>query len=698
MDSVFPSELSEKSPQVSQLQLHTILDALPALVAYVDTDHRYQFVNQAYEHWYGVSCTEIIGQPVAGFLGEAAYAERLPHIRQALAGKTVRYETEMMHKERGLCQTIVNYVPDRKPDSSIAGIVVLVWDITPRKQAENTLQILQQDHEALLNSIEGVVWEADADTFEFSFISQQIERLLGFPISNWLSNPEFWKSCIHPDDREKTLRICIDATARGENHDFEYRMVKSDGDIVWVRDIVSVYKTASKTLLRGVMIDVTRERNAEEQLEYLSNYDLLTQLPNRNLFMDRLERALAYSSWHQRPLAVLSVGVSRLKRINESFGHEAGDDLLRQIALRLREILRERDTIARLAGNEFAILLTDMSRKSDITRILEKLHNEFQKPFYINANELMIGLNIGISMPPGDGEDPRVLLKKAETAMQQTIQSTGVQYQHYSVSLGEKINGIIDLENALRRALAEQEFELHYQPQISLNNNSVAGVEALLRWRRPDKAVDISPAEFIPIAEESGLIIPIGNWVLHQACQDYRRWKQQGIAPSRVAVNISARQLLDSGLVDEVEFALREYSIRPNQLELELTESVAQHAEAAEQMERLARLGVKIAIDDFGIGYSSLSYLKHLPVHKLKIDRSFVQGLPRDDDYKAIVEAIIAMARSLKLQVIAEGVETATQRRFLRGKGCFLMQGFLYSKALPLAELEAFLQAHKAEN
>lgn len=670
----------------SEQQLRLITDALPALVSYVDTDQLLRFCNKTYEDWFGHSRDELYGMHLREIIGPN-YQRRRQYIERALSGERVSYEAVICDKDKAQHYVYIDYIPDINESGVVQGFVTQIWDMTSVKRAEGSLLNLEQDYRALIDSIEGIVWEADASSFQFTFVSAEAERLLGYPLSQWTDETDFWSNHIHPEDRQRVVQSCLESTASRKNNDLEYRMIASDGREVWLRDIVSVKVEDGVTRLRGVMIDITRQKNTEQQLNYLSNYDSLTDLPNRNLFIDRLERALTYSTWDNRPIAVLAVGIRRLKRINEGLGREAGDRLLVSVAERLRSLLRSRDTVARLSGNEFAVLLADMSRDTDVGRIMEKLMEGLSETFRISGHEFAPVIRIGVSMPNGGVNSASELLNSAETAMHRVDNLQGVAYQHYSQSLGDQLANVLSIEKELQKALADDQLELHYQPQIDLTSGKTISVEALLRWMRPDGTVMFEPSEFIPLAEESGLIIPIGKWVLHRACRDYERWREQGKAPGTIAINVSARQFQDSNLIDEIRATLRKYGIRPGQLELELTENVVQSTDSANQIRSLARMGVQIAIDDFGTGYSSLNYLKHLPVQKLKIDRAFMRGVPQAHDNVAIVKAIIAMGQSMGLTVVAEGLETAAQRRYLRAQGCDLGQGYLYSRPVTTDKL-----------
>lgn len=676
----------------NQHPLRLLADALPILIAYLDNDFKYQFINKTYIDWFGHEEADFIGKDVRQVADDIHCHDREPYLKRALKGEIVNFDA-VIHALQGVVHGRTTYMPDRDAQGEVRGIYSLTWENISSGQTKQNLRKLQYDYAALVNSIDGIIWEADAEVFNFVFVSEQAERILGYPVSAWQTEPYFWENHLHPADREWVVQTCSTATEKRLNHTLEYRMITAAGETVWLRDIVTVDEEEDQLKLRGVMIDITEHKKKEDRLNYLASYDVLTGLPNRGLYLDRLERVLAYSSWHKRPMSVVCIGINRFKRINESLGHEAGDQVLEKVAGYLRSVVREQDTVARLAGNEFALILAEMSRQTDVAHVMDKVFSGLSRPFRVANQDVQVDISVGISMPSSDCRDARTLLKRAEFAMHSVKKrNTGHNgFQHYSEALGAQISDTLAMENALRRALDEDKLELYYQPQINLGDGSITAVEALLRWPREDTGEMVAPDVIIPLAEESALIVPLGMWVMRRACRDLQRWQQKGLAPPRIAVNISAIQFQTHSLIDSIRDILSEYKLRASHLELELTESVLQTKMAAEQMQVLAGMGARIAIDDFGVGYSSLSYLKHLPVHKLKIDRSFLRGIPQDEDNKALVEAIIGMAKSLNLQVVAEGVENATQRRYLRTRGCDQAQGFLFARPLPVQEMDALL-------
>ncbi|MDO8413110.1 MAG: EAL domain-containing protein, partial [Gallionellaceae bacterium] len=401
-------------------------------------------------------------------------------------------------------------------------------------------------------------------------------------------------------------------------------------------------------------------------------------------------QAITRLPWHDRLAAVLFLDIDRFKLINDTLGHGTADLMLKAVGERLVECVRDGDTVARLGGDEFTVLLIDVAAMEDISAVAQKILDSIAQPYELDGQQFYITTSIGICVYPPDGTDAATLLKNADSAMYAAKDREGNNYQFYSEDMGTQSSGRLAMENALHHALERGEFMLYYQPLMDFTSGNMAGVEVLLRWNRDGEIV--SPAEFIPLAEETGLIVPIGEWVLRTACTQNKAWQDQGFPPMRVAVNLSGRQLQLPHLKDTIAGILQETGLQPCYLELELTESMMQSLQATGTLRALKELGVRLAIDDFGTGYSSLSHLQRYPLHKLKIDQSFMRNLPADQNNVAIVTAIVAMAQSLNLKVTAEGVETAEQLAFLRTLACDELQGYLFSRPLPLAELTKLLK------
>ena len=435
---------------------------------------------------------------------------------------------------------------------------------------------------------------------------------------------------------------------------------------------------------RGIARDITQSRRADEKILRLAHFDELTELPNRTMFMQTLKRAFSLAQRRGKQFALFFIDLDRFKNINDSLGHESGDQLLQDVARRLRDNLRESDSVARLGGDEFVVLVEDCADPRELNSIAQNILNAVGRPYVLSGQEYHVTGSIGISTYPTDGQDPAALLKNADIAMYLAKDRGKNNFQFYSAQQNAHSFERLALESALRHALGRDEFVLHYQPRVDIPTGRIVGVEALLRWNHPDLPM-VLPNQFIPLAEETGLIVPIGRWVLRTACAQSALWRHEGLPALRMAVNLSARQFSDDGLIDDIVDALAQAELAPNGLELEITESmVMQNPErAVTTLNRLREMGISVSIDDFGTGYSSLGYLKRFPIDNVKIDRSFIKDLPHDTDDAAITRAVIAMAQSLRIRVIAEGVETREQLQFLRDHDCNECQGYFLSRPLP---------------
>lgn len=443
----------------------------------------------------------------------------------------------------------------------------------------------------------------------------------------------------------------------------------------------------------GIFSDISRHKAAQEQIQRLAHFDSLTGLPNRSLLKDRVSHALSSAQRSREPLALMFFDLDHFKNVNDSLGHRIGDELLIALAQRMTLVVREQDTVSRLGGDEFILVLPGTDADG-AAHVAEKLLESALQPYHIEQYELTITPSIGIAMYPGDGDDFDTLSKRADAAMYRAKQSGRNNYRFFTAEMQARSAHTLQLENALRRALERGQLLLHYQPQVRLEDGRIIGAEALLRWQHPEFGM-VSPAEFIPIAEDSGQILKIGEWVLRQAARQCKGWIDSGLAPMTIAVNLSAVQFHHPRLPELVMQILDEVQLPPQYLELELTEGVAMDnpLAAIAVMDKLHERGIRMSIDDFGTGYSSLSYLKRFKIYKLKIDQSFVHDITEDPEDKAIVGAIISMAGSLGMQTIAEGVETEGQLAFLREQGCDEVQGYYFSRPLPAEQFEALLRA-----
>jgi diguanylate cyclase (GGDEF)-like protein/PAS domain S-box-containing protein len=442
----------------------------------------------------------------------------------------------------------------------------------------------------------------------------------------------------------------------------------------------------------GLFADITERKQNEERLVYLANHDSLTGLPNRHLLLDRLRSAIAMSQRSDETIGLLFLDIDNFKWINDSLGHAAGDQLLTSVAERLTGMVRASDTVARLGGDEFVVLLTQTGSDLEIAQVAEKVIAAVARPLDLSGHEFHVTTSMGISTFPNDGQDAESLLKHADTAMYAAKSAGKNQFSYFDPAMNRAALERVELEQELRQALKRNEFELFYQPKYCVERQSVCGAEALIRWRHPRLGL-VPPIKFIPLAEETSLIIEIGEWAIRSACNQIVEWQRAGLNPRRIAVNLSAIQLESDSFVPAVQRILQETGAPVSSLEFELTESMVLRNpdRSVVTLDRLRQFGIRLALDDFGTGYSSLSYLKRLPVHSLKVDRSFIEGVPRNPDDSQIVRMIIALARSVQLEVVAEGIETPAQRDFLTQLGCDFLQGYLFGKPMPAPELTALL-------
>jgi diguanylate cyclase (GGDEF)-like protein len=438
--------------------------------------------------------------------------------------------------------------------------------------------------------------------------------------------------------------------------------------------------------------DVTERKQFEARIQYIAHSDRVTGLPNRTLLAERIGQAMAHSDRYGDYLGLLFIDLDHFKTINDSLGHEVGDQMLRQVASRLSQCMRKSDFLARLGGDEFLMALSGVKRAQDAAQVAQKIVASIARPYEVGTQVLHTSCSIGISIYPNDGQDVQTLMRNADMAMYHAKERGRNHYQFFSPDLDARAAERLSLGNALQRALEREEFELHYQPYVDLASGRITGVEALIRWRHPELGL-LLPARFIPLAEETGLIMPIGQRVLRTACEQMKAWQAQDIRHVRMAVNLSPRQFRQPDLTRQIAAMLNETGLEADALELEITESMAmQDPERASQLlHELRGMGIGLTIDDFGTGYSSLSYIKGFPIRCLKIDRTFMDGIPNDTNNTAITKATIALAKSLGLCVIAEGVETEAQKSFLTDAGCEKAQGYLFGRPAPASDIESLL-------
>jgi diguanylate cyclase (GGDEF)-like protein/PAS domain S-box-containing protein len=551
-------------------------------------------------------------------------------------------------------------------------------------------------------------WELQANRTSWS---SETFRILGHGAGSIEPSMERFLDHVHADDRAGVKDALTALLRTGEFAAQVVRVVRPNGSVRHVQLQAAGRTDAVGTLdaVAGTIQDVTELKEAEQRIRYLAYFDHATRLPNRQFFMERLTQALAGARRHHRQLGVLSLDLDQFKRINDTLGHAVGNELLLEVARRLSGTLRQEDFVAagelpvqggegvaRLDGDEFSLLIGELAHYHDAAKVARRLLDELRKPFRLGGQEVFLTASIGLALYPLDGEDADALLKNAGAAMHFAKEQGRDNYQFYSRAMNATALEKLSMESQLRKALERGEFILHYQPKIWASTGKIVGLEALIRWKHPELGI-VPPSQFIPVAEESGLIVPIGEWVLRAACAQNQAWQRAGFPPVHVAVNIAMPHFRQGNLLESIGEALSQTGLDPALLELELTESMLMQSVdvTLETLHRIRAMGVRLAIDDFGTGYSSLSYLKRFPLHTLKIDRSFVKDLPRDAEDAAITKAIIAMAHSLRLAVVAEGVETPEQLAFLQQHGCDEVQGYLFSRPVSADEFGSLLAAQE---
>ncbi len=685
---------SEQETRRMQHFLDSVIENLPNMLFVKDAQTlRFVRFNRAAEDLLGYTRGEMLGKGDHDFFPkvEADFFTTLD--REVLnTGELMDIPLERIHtRHRGERWLHTRKIPILDDDGRPQYLLGISEDITERKQTEDRASRLGRILERSSNEI----YVFDAETLKFTQVNEGAQKNLGYTMEEL---HELTPLDLKPAFTPEQFQELIGPLRLGdvETLSFETEHQRKDGSRYPVEVRLQFSAAETPPVFVAVIQDITERKQNQERLNYLAYYDALTGLPNRSLLLDRLRQAMIESERHERLAAVLFLDLDRFKLVNDTLGHEAGDVLLKSAANRLSACVRSGDTVARLGGDEFTIVLANVAHVDDTGRVARKILNAFAAPFQIAGQELFVSPSIGITLFPLDDNDPEALLKNADAAMYHAKDSGRNTFQFFTPELNQRTARRLGLETALRHALERGEFQLHYQPQVDLASGRVTGVEALIRWQRPDIGL-VSPLEFIPLAEETGLIVPIGDWVLRTACAQARAWQQAGLPDLRMSVNIAPRQFQQQDLAGVVLRILRETGLDPRRLVLEITEgTIMQNAGAAiETLRTLGALGVGLSLDDFGTGYSSLNYLKRFPLDCLKVDKSFVDDITTDPDVAAIVSAIISMARSLEVQVVAEGVETRAQLEFLRAHGCDAIQGYLFSKPLPAAACGELLARKK---
>ena len=574
-----------------------------------------------------------------------------------------------------------------------------VWsfrDVTARRTVEQELRDAESKYRSLVEKLPGITYLVDdsGPESEWLYVSPQIESMLGYTAEEWKADPTLWLRSVHPDDREAAIAADVESRESGR-FSLDYRMFTREGELIWFHDVGARVGRPDGKLSQGFMLDITERKRSEQRVSYLAYHDGLTGLPNRAMFQDHLDLAVARARRHGRAVAVLYMDLDRFKLINDSFGHASGDELLRQIAGRLQVVTRADDLVARHSGDEFLVMLADIEPDADgsgsVSRASEivaaKIHEALRAPFVIEDEEVYVDGSVGISLFPTDASGAEELMRHADMAMYESKRLGQGGTQVYARAVTKDPAAQLSLASRLRRATERGEFVLLYQPIVNLARNEMIGAEALIRWCDPERGA-VLPKEFVPLAEETGLIEQIGEWVIEEVCRQSAAWQREGL-DLEVGFNLSLRQLRRPDLAKRLIQVAGAAGADPTKLVAEITESAVMRdpEQAKEAVEALHACGTRTAIDDFGTGHSSLSRLMHVPVHILKIDRTFVSVAPHDRSAAAMIAGIVQIANGMRLTPVAEGIETEEQRKFLVGVGCTMGQGFHFSRPVPAEEI-----------
>jgi diguanylate cyclase (GGDEF)-like protein/PAS domain S-box-containing protein len=680
---------AQESVRAAESRVELLIRQLPALMVTIDTEMRVTWSAGAALSAIDLQPAEIDGMKISDFAADD-HRGRIVYgaVRAALAGESAAFDYAWSGRRFN-----ARVEPMRDSSGTVTGALGVAVDITEQYRVEEALRKSELSLAAAQEVAHLGNWERDLITHE-TIWSDECSRIFGLVPGQERLETDWFFRFDHPDDAEAVRRRVAEATSTHTSYNIDHRIIRRDGAVRWVHEqgefVIDGGGVPVKMI--GTVLDITDRKQAEDRLAYLAHHDALTDLPNRLMLDDRLSQTIAHAERNGRIAGVLFLDLDRFKNINDTLGHAAGDKLLRNVAERLQACLRTGDTVARSGGDEFIIVLADVAHLDDIGIVAGRIVESFAKPFSIDGRELFVSASVGISVFPFDGRAVDDLLRCADTAMYQAKDMGRNNFHFFTANMHANAVARLALEGDLRHAAERGELILHFQPVLDLPSGQIVGAEALLRWKHPKRGL-IEPADFVPLAEETGLIVPIGEWVLRTACAQARRWRDQGHNGIRVMVNISPRQFQDRKLGAVIDRALADAGLPADHLELEMTESVIMRDtdDTIRALKDLKAKGIRLSVDDFGTGYSSLGYLKLFPVDALKIDRSFVRDISVDEFDEAIASSIIGLARSLRLRVIAEGVETSTQLAFLRRAGCDEMQGHLFSKAVPAQEFEALL-------
>jgi diguanylate cyclase (GGDEF)-like protein/PAS domain S-box-containing protein len=681
---------AEQALRSSESRYRQLIERMREGVAQVDSNGVMQLVNDRFCEMVGYAREELVGRNGDFLLAYDSDVELMrSKMRTRQRGFSDQYEVRVRRRDGTVIWIEIGGAPVFDANGRVVGSIGVHNDVTERRLADQALRESEARYRLMAEHSTDLISRTTPQGI-LIYASEASRRLLGYEPTEVVGRSIY--DYVDERDAEEVRQLSKLIEGNGPMT-FSYRVRKKDGTLTWFETTSRAVtdRTTGKTVeVVAVSRDVSERKRVEEQIEYEAYHDALTGLPNRRLFRDRLTVALAHARRMRHPLGVLFLDLDRFKNVNDTLGHSLGDELLKAIAARLKAAVREEDSIARMGGDEFTVLVGDLRNDDDVVKVAQKLLETVAQPIHIEGQDLFITTSIGIAMFPSDGESAEMLLKNADHAMYRAKDAGRNAVRMFTPAMNIRALERMSTESSLRHALDRGELMLYYQPQINVGSNAVVGVEALLRWNRPDAGV-VDPMTFIPIAEETRMIVPIGEWVLREACRQAKEWQRTRYPGLRMAVNLSPRQFQHADLPAQIAAALDESGLAAADLELEITESMAMHntERTLTMLRRLREMGVRIAVDDFGTGHSSLNYLRSFPIDSVKIDQGFVHEIESSAADRAIVSAVISMAHGLALRVTAEGVETEAQLEFLRERGCEEVQGFLFGRPVAAGEFGA---------
>ena len=686
LKSTSSSNIVSSNSGLTHDELIEILESMQDTFYRTDKEGVLIYLSKSIVELLGYKAEDVLGTKLSDYYVEPDGREKFLQCFHASGGNIKGYEAPLRHKNGSVVWVSTNAHFYHNEAGEVLGVEGTTRDITSKILQQQELNQLKSTLDKTLDCI----FMFYPDSLQFFYINEGAVNQVGYSIEEMLSMKAY---DIKPEFDEEKFQAIVQPLIDGLETSMTFETIHrhKDGSELPVEIFLQYIKHENENpRFVAIVRDISERVAVQKKLHHLAHHDHLTNLPNRLLFMDRLEHALLRRK--NETLAVLFLDLDRFKVINDTLGHACGDKVLIILSERLNQCLRKGDTLARLSGDEFAIVLEGLNSSDEIAPVVRHILSELTAPFMIDAHELFVTASIGISMSPNDAEDPQTLLKNADIAMYRAKDLGRNTYQFYSADMSSKALERLSLETSLRYALERDQFRLVYQPQVNIESGLIIGFEALLRWNHPEKG-SVEPSDFIPVLEDTGLIEEVGEWVLIESCRQTKIWQEKHGQDFRLSVNLSARQFKDCGLVKKVLDCLEQTKLPPHTLELEITESILMHNTDAVNvsMRELEELGLRIALDDFGTGYSSLSYLKKFPIDTIKVDKTFIRDVTTDQDDAAIVSAIIAIAKSLKMELVAEGVETQQQLNFIKEKGCSIMQGYLFSKPLAVEEMDNLL-------